>query len=260
MNNALIYSLLIPFLGTTLGSASVFFTNKEMKISTKKALSGFAPGVMVAAAFFSLIIPAINMSENLGKLQFLPVFVGFWIGFIFLLALDELIPHIHQSGDEEGLKGSHLKRSIKMMLAIALHNLPEGMTVGILYAGYKSGAASISLTSTIVLALGIAIQNFPEGMIVSIPFRADGASKKKSFIYGTLSGAVEPLGALLAIALSSLLTPIIPYTLSFAAGAMLYVVIEELIPEMSEGEHSNIGIMMFGCGFTLMLLMEMVLS
>ncbi len=147
-----------------------------------------------------------------------------------------------------------------MMLAIALHNLPEGMTVGILYAGYKSGAASISLTSTIVLALGIAIQNFPEGMIVSIPFRADGASKKKSFIYGTLSGAVEPLGALLAIALSSLLTPIIPYTLSFAAGAMLYVVIEELIPEMSEGVHSNIGIMMFGCGFTLMLLMEMVLS
>ncbi|AOZ95871.1 ZIP family metal transporter [Butyrivibrio hungatei] len=260
MNMTVLQGLLIPFLGTTLGSAGVFFMKKEMNKQLEKSLTGFASGVMVAASIWSLIIPAMEESSGMGRLAFLPSFIGFWIGILFLLCLDCLIPHLHMHADKAEGVHSKFKRITMMVLAVTLHNIPEGMAVGVVYAGFVTGKAEITAGGALALALGIAIQNFPEGAIISMPLRAEGASKGKAFLYGMLSGAVEPVGALLTIIAAPLLVPYMPYFLSFAAGAMMYVVVEELIPEMSEGEHSNIGVIMFALGFTVMMALDVALG
>ena len=226
----------------------------------QRALTGFAAGVMTAASIWSLIIPAMDMSEDMGKLSFLPAVVGFWCGVLFLLMLDSLIPHLHMNSDKaEGLP-SKLARTTMMILAVTLHNIPEGMAVGIVYAGVLTDSADMTSGGALALALGIAIQNFPEGAIISMPLHAEGKSKWKSFVDGVLSGAVEPIGALLTILFASHLLMIMPYLLSFAAGAMIYVVVEELIPEMSEGEHSNVGVVLFSVGFTMMMTLDTMLG
>ena len=255
-----ISAVLLPFLGTTLGAALVFFMKDKMPQRLQRMLTGFAAGVMVAASVWSLIIPAMEQSEHLGKLSFLPAFIGVWLGFGFLLLLDHLIPHQHLGSDcpEGGV--CNLGKSTMMVLAVALHNLPEGMAVGVVVAGWLSGNESISLSAALALSIGIALQNLPEGAIISMPLRSEGMSRRRSFGYGVLSGAVEPLGAVLTILLANLLTPILPVMLCFAAGAMLYVVVEELIPEMSEGEHSNIGTIFFAVGFTLMMVLDVALG
>ncbi len=249
----------IPFLGTTLGAACVFAFKKAINEKMQRALTGFASGVMVAASFFSLILPALDQTNGMGKFGFVPVAVGFAAGMLFLLVLDVLTPHMHANKSEEGPK-SGLKRTTKLILAVTLHNLPEGMAVGIVCAGWLRGNAKISYMGALALALGIAIQNFPEGAIVSMPLLAEGMPKGKTFLYGVLSGVVEPVGALLVIAASGILIPVMPYLLSFAAGAMIYVVVEELIPEMSEGEHSNIGTLCFAAGFVLMMSLDVALG
>ena len=251
--------IIIPFLGTTLGAACVFIFKEKIGDSTQRALTGFASGVMVAASFFSLILPALDQTEDMGKLGFIPVSIGFGIGMLFLLVLDIVTPHMHADNSEEGPK-SGLKRTTKLILAVTLHNLPEGMAVGIVCAGWLYGNDTITFTGALALALGIAIQNFPEGAIVSMPLLAEGMPKSRTFLYGMLSGIVEPIGALLVIAASGLLIPLMPYLLSFAAGAMIYVVVEELIPEMSEGEHSNIGTISFALGFILMMALDVGLG
>ncbi len=251
--------ILIPFLGTTLGAACVFFFKNSIGIKTQRALTGFASGVMVAASFFSLIMPALDQTSDMGKLGFIPVSIGFVVGMLFLLVLDIVTPHMHADKSEEGPR-SGLKRTTKLILAVTLHNLPEGMAVGIVCAGWLQGNEKISYMGALALALGIAIQNFPEGAIVSMPLLAEGMPKGKTFLYGMLSGIVEPIGALLVIAASGLLIPAMPYLLSFAAGAMIYVVVEELIPEMSEGEHSNIGTICFAAGFVLMMALDVGLG
>lgn len=251
--------LLIPFLGTALGSACVFVMKKQMNHKLQKVLTGFASGVMVAAAIWSLIIPAIEQSEHMGKLAAIPAIVGFCLGMIFLLLLDIVTPHMHQNNTIEGPKTS-LQKTTMMVLAVVLHNIPEGMAVGVIYAGWISGKASISASAALALAIGIAIQNFPEGAIVSMPMKSNGISKGKAFMYGLGSGIVEPIAGLITILLSSLVIPILPYLLGFAAGAMIYVVVEELIPEMSEGEHSNLATMFFMCGFSLMLFLDVTLG
>ena len=252
--------LLIPFLGTSAGAACVFFLKKDLKISVQRALTGFAAGVMVAASIWSLIVPAIEQSVSLGRLAFLPAFVGFWFGILFLLLLDEIIPHLHRSIDQvEGPK-SNLNRIVMMVLAVTLHNIPEGMAVGVVYAGLLNGSGMITSGGALALALGIAIQNFPEGAIISMPLYTEGKSKTKSFWLGVLSGAVEPLFGALTIFLAGLVVPAMPYLLSFAAGAMLYVVVEELIPEMSAGKHSNIGVISFAIGFSLMMALDVALG
>ena len=251
--------ILIPFLGTTLGAACVLFFKNSIGIKTQRALTGFASGVMVAASFFSLIMPALDQTSDMGKLGFIPVSVGFVVGMLFLLVLDIVTPHMHADKSEEGPR-SGLKRTTKLILAVTLHNLPEGMAVGIVCAGWLQGNEKISYMGALALALGIAIQNFPEGAIVSMPLLAEGMPKGKTFLYGMLSGIVEPIGALLVIAASGLLIPVMPYLLSFAAGAMIYVVVEELIPEMSEGEHSNIGTICFAAGFVLMMALDVGLG
>ena len=251
--------LLIPFLGTALGSALVFFMKKELNSKIQKMLSGFAAGVMVAASVWSLLIPSMEMVSDRGKLSFIPAAVGFCIGMIFLLILDKTVPHMHLDETEEGPK-SKLQKTTMMVLAVTLHNIPEGMAVGILYAGWASGSAPISQAGALSLALGIAIQNFPEGAIISMPLHSRGLSKAKSCWYGVLSGIVEPLAGLLTILLSSLVMPVLPYLLSFAAGAMIYVVIEELVPEMAEGEHSNWGTITFMLGFALMMILDVALG
>lgn len=260
MNMTVLQGLLIPFLGTTLGAAGVFFMKKELGKQLERALTGFASGVMVAASIWSLIIPAMEESSGMGRLAFLPSFIGFWIGILFLLCLDCLIPHLHMHADKAEGVHSKFKRITMMVLAVTLHNIPEGMAVGVVYAGFVTGKAEITAGGALALALGIAIQNFPEGAIISMPLRAEGASKGKAFLYGMLSGAVEPVGALLTIIAAPLLVPYMPYFLSFAAGAMMYVVVEELIPEMSEGEHSNIGVIMFALGFTVMMALDVALG
>ena len=260
MNMTVLQGLLIPFLGTTLGAAGVFFMKKEMNKQLERSLTGFASGVMVAASIWSLIIPAMEESSHMGRLAFLPSFIGFWIGILFLLCLDCLIPHLHMHADKAEGVHSKFKRITMMVLAVTLHNIPEGMAVGVVYAGFVTGKAEITAGGALALALGIAIQNFPEGAIISMPLRAEGASKGKAFLYGMLSGAVEPVGALLTIIAAPLLVPYMPYFLSFAAGAMMYVVVEELIPEMSEGEHSNIGVIMFALGFTVMMALDVALG
>lgn len=260
MTIGVVGAILLPFLGTAIGSAFVFFMKGEMKRSVQRALTGFAAGVMVAASVWSLIIPAMEQSEHLGKLAFLPAFVGVWAGFLFLLALDRLIPHLHLNSQcPEGCTSS-LGKSTMMVLAVALHNFPEGMAVGVVAAGWLSGSESISAAAALALSLGIALQNMPEGAIISMPLKSTGMNSGRAFTYGVLSGAVEPVGAVLTIALSSLMVPILPYLLCFSAGAMLYVVVEELIPEMSEGEHSNIGTIFFAAGFTLMMVLDVALG
>ena len=254
------WGILIPFLGTSLGAACVFFMKNALRDTVQRALTGFAAGVMVAASVWSLLIPAIAQSAAMGKFAFLPAFLGFWIGILFLLTLDHVIPHLHvQNGQTEGPK-SRLQRTTMMVLAVTLHNIPEGMAVGVVYAGYLSGSAQITATGALALSLGIAIQNFPEGAIISMPLRAEGMKKGKAFRNGVLSGIVEPIGAILTILAAQLIVPALPYLLSFAAGAMLYVVVEELIPEMSQGEHSNIGTLFFAVGFSVMMMLDVALG
>ncbi len=260
LNIQLLSGLLIPFIGTSLGSGCVFFMKHDLSRNVQRALTGFAAGVMTAASVWSLIIPAMDMSEAMGKLAFLPAVAGFWGGILFLLLLDSLIPHLHMNSDKaEGLP-SKLTRTTMMVLAVTLHNLPEGMAVGIVYAGFLTGSENMTAGGALALALGIAIQNFPEGAIISMPLHAEGKSKGKSFTGGVLSGAVEPVGALLTIMFASHLLSVMPYLLSLAAGAMIYVVVEELIPEMSGGEHSNIGVLLFSVGFTLMMTLDIALA
>ena len=252
--------LMIPFLGTTAGSACVFFLKRELKPGVQRALIGFAAGVMVAASIWSLIVPAIDQTAFMGRLAFLPAFIGFWMGILFLLLLDHIIPHLHRSIDQvEGPK-SNLTKTAMLVLAVTLHNIPEGMAVGVVYAGLRNGSGNITAGAALALALGIAIQNFPEGAIISMPLYAEGKSKAKSFWLGMLSGGVEPLFGGLTIIIAGLVLPAMPYLLSFAAGAMLYVVVEELIPEMSAGKHSNIGVISFAFGFSLMMMLDVALG
>lgn len=247
-----VYGILIPFLGTSLGAACVFFL--------KRSLTGFAAGVMVAASIWSLLIPAIEQSSAMGNWSFVPAALGFWAGMLFLLALDHIIPHLHaKSSQAEGPK-SRLQRTTMMVLAVTLHNIPEGMAVGVVYAGYCSGSAEITAAGALALSLGIAIQNFPEGAIISLPLKGEGMSSNRAFLYGTLSGVVEPVAALLTVLLYRVLAPVLPYLLAFAAGAMMYVVVEELIPETAEGEHSNIGTIGFAVGFALMMMLDVALG
>ncbi len=254
------YGILIPFLGTALGAGCVFFMKKSLGDKVQRALIGFASGVMVAASVWSLIIPAIDQSKVLGTLSFLPAAIGFWAGILFLLLLDHIIPHLHQNGTQAEGPKSRLQKTTMMILAVTLHNIPEGMAVGVVYAGYLSGNAEISAAGALALSLGIAIQNFPEGAIISMPLRAEGMKKSKAFFGGVLSGIVEPIGAVLTILAAQLVVPALPYLLSFAAGAMLYVVVEELIPEMSQGKHSNIGTVFFAVGFSVMMILDVALG
>ena len=251
--NTIAMGLLIPFIGTTAGSACVFFLKNELKIGVQRALTGFAAGVMVAASIWSLIVPAIDQSSDMGNLAFLPAFIGFWFGILFL-------SHLHLGIEQAEGPKSQLTRTVMLVLAVTLHNIPEGMAVGVVYAGLLNGSGNITAGAALALALGIAIQNFPEGAIISMPLYAEGKSKPKSFILGTLSGAVEPVFGALTVIVAGLVVPVMPYLLSFAAGAMLYVVVEELIPEMSAGEHSNIGVIAFAVGFSLMMALDVALG
>ena len=259
MTGTVIMGLLIPFIGTSLGAAMVFFFSKQISNNLQKVFTGFAAGVMVAASFWSLLAPALESSEGMGKLSFIPAAVGFLVGIGFLLLLDEVTPHMHMDLQQEGPQ-SKLKRTTKLILAVTLHNIPEGMAVGVVYAGWLAGSTGVSQAGALALALGIAIQNFPEGAIVSMPLLSEGMPKKKTFWYGVLSGAVEPVAALITILAASVVIPILPYLLAFAAGAMFYVVVEELIPEMSEGAHSNIGTIAFAFGFVLMMILDVALG
>ena len=256
----LISGLLIPFIGTAAGAGCVFFLRRELSVSLQRALTGFAAGVMVAASIWSLIVPAIEQSAKMGRWAFLPAFLGFWLGILFLLLLDHVIPHLHRSIDQAEGPESHLTRTAMLVLAVTLHNIPEGMAVGVVYAGLRSGSGEITAGGALALALGIAIQNFPEGAIISMPLCAEGASRQKSFRLGVLSGAVEPVFGALTVLAAALIVPAMPVLLSFAAGAMLYVVVEELIPEMSTGEHSNIGVVFFAVGFSLMMALDVALG
>lgn len=259
MDKEIIIGLLLPFLGTSLGAAMVFLLKDNLSTTIQKILTGFAAGVMVAASFWSLLQPALEGSEHLGELAFVPVAVGFLVGIGFLLFLDEVTPHMHMDNEEEG-PTSNLKRTTKLILAVTLHNIPEGMAVGVVYANFINGNELISSAGALALAIGIAIQNFPEGAIVSMPLRAEGMPKTQTFFYGVLSGAVEPVAAFVTILASSFIITWLPYMLAFAAGAMLYVVVEELIPEMSEGEHSNWGTIAFSLGFVLMMILDVTLG
>ncbi len=260
-NGAMIFwSLLTPFFGTALGAACVFFLKKGLGDRVQRGLTGFASGVMVAASIWSLLIPAMEQSAGVGGWAFLPAVTGFWAGILFLLGLDHLIPHLHQRSQQAEGPRTQLQRSTMMVLAVTLHNIPEGMAVGVVYAGLLSGEGQITMMAALALSLGIAIQNFPEGAIISMPLRSEGMGKAKAFAGGVLSGVVEPVGALLTILAAGLVVPALPYLLSFAAGAMLYVVVEELIPEMSQGEHSNVGTLAFALGFTLMMVLDVALG
>ena len=255
-----IIGILIPLCGTTLGAAMVFFLKGEMKSGLRRALLGFASGVMIAASVWSLLIPAINMEEANGGAAWLPAAVGFLAGIGFLLLLDTIIPHLHMDSDSPEGRPSGLGKSVMLVLAVTLHNIPEGMAVGVVLAGMLSGGEVITTAGAFALAIGIAIQNFPEGAIISMPLISSGLSKRRAFRYGFLSGIVEPIGAALTILLTSLITPVLPYILSFAAGAMIYVVVEELIPEAQAGEHSNIGTIGAALGFALMMVLDVALG
>ena len=244
MTSEVLLGIMIPFIGTSLGAGMVFFLKNQISENVQKILTGFAAGVMVAASFWSLLQPALESSEGMGKLSFAPAAVGFLVGIGFLLLLDEVTPHMHMDNQDEGPK-NNLKRTTKLILAVTLHNIPEGMAVGVVYAGWLAGGTGVSQAAALALALGIAIQNFPEGAIVSMPLRAEGMPKGRTFLYGVLSGAVEPIASLITILAASAVVPVLPYFLAFAAGAMMYVVVEELIPEMSEGKHSNWGTVAF---------------
>lgn len=253
-------AVFLPFLGTVLGAACVFFLKGQLRRGIQRALTGFAAGVMVAASIWSLIVPAMEQSAHLDRLAFLPAFVGVWVGFLFLMLLDRVIPHLHLNSESPEGKSCHLRKSSMLVLAVTLHNLPEGMAVGVVAAGWLQGNATISAAAALALSLGIALQNLPEGAIISMPLKSGGMRQGKAFGYGVLSGVVEPIGAGLTIALARLVVPILPYMLGFAAGAMLYVVVEELIPEMSEGTHSHIGTIFFAVGFTLMMALDVALG
>ena len=260
MNLSVFYGILIPFLGTSLGAACVFFMKHDMSERLSRILTGFAAGVMVAASIWSLLIPAMDQSEEMGKFAFVPAVAGFWGGILFLLLLDHIIPHLHRySVSAEGPK-SRLQRTTMMVLAVTLHNIPEGMAVGVVYAGYLAGSAKITVAAAMALSIGIAIQNFPEGAIISLPLKGEGMSSNRAFLYGTLSGVVEPVAAILTVLMYRILAPVLPYLLAFAAGAMMYVVVEELIPETAEGEHSNIGTIGFAVGFALMMMLDVALG
>lgn len=253
--------IMIPFAGTALGAACVFFLKHEMKPLVQRSLLGFASGVMVAAAVWSLLIPAMDMSEAMGKFAFIPGAVGFLLGILFLLGMDKLIPHLHIGASQPEGKKSSLKKTTMLVLAVTLHNIPEGMAVGVVFAGMLAENTEIILAGAMALSVGIAIQNFPEGAIISLPLRSEkGMGKGKAFLYGALSGAVEPLGAFLTVLLFRFVQPVLPYLLAFAAGAMIYVVVEELIPEASQGEHSNIGTIGFAAGFVLMMILDVALG
>ena len=259
MLTTILQGTLLPFIGTSLGAAMVFILKKNISDGLQKILTGFAAGVMTAASFWSLLQPALDSCEAMGVWSFVPAAVGFLIGVGFLLLLDVLTPHMHFNQQEEGPK-SGLKRTTKLILAVTLHNIPEGMAVGVVYAGFLSGNTGISAAGALALALGIAIQNFPEGAIVSMPLRAEGMAKGKTFLFGVLSGVVEPIAALVTILAAGAVVPVMPYLLAFAAGAMMYVVVEELIPEMSEGKHSNGGTIAFSLGFVLMMVLDVTLG
>ncbi len=260
MSFAVLEGVLLPFLGTTLGATCVLFMKKGLNPMVQRGLTGFAAGVMVAASVWSLLIPAMEQSVGMGTWSFVPAAAGFWLGILFLLLLDKTVPHLHQGNCEpEGAK-SNLKRTTMLVLAVTMHNIPEGMAVGVVYAGWLSENETITLAGAIALALGIALQNFPEGAIISMPLRAEGMQKGKAFLLGILSGVVEPLSALLTIWAAHWVIPALPYLLSFAAGAMIYVVVEELIPEMSQGKHSNLGTLCFSLGFTMMLVLDVALG
>lgn len=255
-----VYGVLIPFLGTSLGAACVFFLKKSLGDLVQRALTGFAAGVMVAASIWSLLIPAIARSAEQGRWAFAPAAVGFWVGVLFLLGLDHAIPHLHRNAQQAEGPKSQLRRTTMMVLAVTLHNIPEGMAVGVVYAGYLAGDAQITSAGALALSLGIAIQNFPEGAIISLPLRAEGMGQTKAFAGGVLSGVVEPVGAVVTIWAAQAVLPALPYLLSFAAGAMLYVVVEELIPEMSQGRHSNVGTLCFALGFSVMMALDVALG
>ena len=256
----LFWGLLIPFLGTTLGSGMVFLMKNKINKKIEKLLLGFASGVMIAASIWSLIIPALDMAEEQGVITWMPATIGFLLGICFLLILDSIIPHLHLNTDKpEGLK-SKIQKTTMMVLAVTLHNIPEGMAVGVVFAGALAQNTGITMAGAIALAIGIAIQNFPEGAIISMPLKSEGMSKSKAFLYGTLSGIAEPIGAILTICLTNLVVPILPYLLSFAAGAMIYVVVEELIPESQTGEHSNIGTIGVAIGFVIMMILDVALG
>ena len=255
-----LYGIFIPFAGTFLGSACVFFLRNTMSDRVGRALTGFAAGVMVAASIWSLLIPAMEESSSMGKWSFLPAVAGVWAGILFLLLLDHVIPHLHRNSDKAEGPKSDLSKSTMLMLAVTLHNIPEGMAVGVVYAGYLAGNMEISAMGALTLSLGIAIQNFPEGAIISMPLRAQGITKLRAFVYGTLSGIVEPIAAFLTIWLTGLVVPLLPYFLSFAAGAMIYVVVEELIPEAQNGKHTNVGTIGVAAGFTLMMILDVALG
>lgn len=259
MNTQVWLGVLLPFLGTGLGAAMVFVLRDRMSDGIQRTLTGFAAGVMVAASFWSLLQPALEGAEGMGKLSFIPAAVGFLAGIGFLLLLDILTPHMHMNEQAEGPRSS-MKRTTKLILAVTLHNIPEGMAVGVVYAGWVSGETGVSQAAALALAVGIALQNFPEGAIVSMPLRAAGMPKGRTFWYGVLSGIVEPIAALVTIAAASAVVSILPYLLAFAAGAMMYVVVEELIPEMSEGKHSNAGTVAFALGFVLMMVLDVALG
>ena len=256
----LFLGLLIPFLGTTLGAGMVFLMKNKINKKIEKLLLGFASGVMIAASVWSLLIPSIDMAKTQNIVEWIPATIGFMLGIIFLLILDSIIPHLHLHTDKpEGLKAK-IEKTTMMVLAVTLHNIPEGMAVGVVFAGALAQNTGITMAGALALAIGIAIQNFPEGAIISMPLKSEGMSKPKAFLYGTLSGIVEPVGAILTIALTNLVVPILPYFLSFAAGAMIYVVVEELIPESQNGEHSNIGTIGVAIGFIIMMVLDVALG
>ena len=260
MTERILGELFLPFLGTSLGAGCVFFLERGMGLTLQRALTGFAAGVMAAASVWSLLIPAMEQAAELGRWAFLPAVIGFWLGVLFLLALDRAIPHLHQSSGQPEGPHTHLKRTTMLVLAIILHNIPEGMAVGVVLAGWLAGDAGITAAGSLALSVGIAVQNFPEGAIISLPLRSSGMGKGRAFLYGVLSGAAEPLAAVLTLWAAGLVLPALPYLLSFAAGAMVYVVVEELIPESSAGRHSNLGTLFFAVGFTIMLALDVALG
>ena len=254
--------ILIPFLGTVLGSACALFMRRELDDRVRRALTGFAAGVMVAASIWSLIVPALEQAAETapGAWLVVPVVAGFWVGVLFLLLLDHVVPHLHMGSDESEGPRTGWRKSTKLVLAVTLHNLPEGMAVGAVYAGLLAGDGQIGALGALALSVGIAVQNFPEGAITSMPLRAGGMGRAKAFFAGALSGVVEPVGAVLTVLAAGLVVPALPFLLAFAAGAMLYVVVEELIPEMSQGSHSNVGTLMFAAGFSVMMVLDVVLG
>lgn len=260
VNSTVWAGLLIPFLGTALGAACVYFMRGSLHPQVQKGLSGFAGGVMVAASVWSLLMPAIDQGAGQGFQKVGPAVIGFWLGTLLLLLLDHIIPHLHVNEAEPEGPRVHLKKTTMMVFAVTLHNIPEGMAVGVVLAGLLTGTANITSGAALSLAIGIAIQNFPEGAIISMPLHANGMSKHKACLSGILSGIVEPIGAGLTLLAVGFIVPAMPYLLSFAAGAMVYVVVEELIPEMNEGHHSNIGVLAFALGFTLMMALDVVLG